>query len=447
MSQANLIFLTVLTTSFLGPFMGSSINIAIPSIAETFVFPPAMLSWVVTAYLLGSVAVLVPFGKLADSIGRKKIYQSGLICLLVTTCLAGFSVSLPMLIAFRLLQGLSLAMIFSTGMAILISGHTAQDRGKVIGYSAAATYMGLSLGPVIGGLLTQYLGWRAIFFFTAAGLLVSLVAIGKVKVEWYGVKGEKLDVVGSFLYCTSSIAVLYGLSAYALNPWAVGILGSGVLLLVLFVYEQTKSHQPIIELYLFRNTIFAMSNLAAMIHYSSTFAIGFVLSLYLQVVRGFDASTTGLILLIQPLLMTIFSPWAGALSDKIQPRFVASAGMFLTMLGLFFFTFLTQQTPIWLLGVNLILIGIGFAFFSSPNSNAVMGSVAPPIYGVASSILSVMRLSGQALSMAVVTVILSLYPQTTGVSAAVMLHSFTVIFAVQAFCCGCGVFVSLARGT
>jgi hypothetical protein len=121
--------------------------------------------------------------------------------------------------------------------------------------------------------------------------------------------------------------------------------------------------------------------------------------------------------------------------------------MFLTMMGLFFFTFLTQQTSIWLLGLNLILIGIGFALFSSPNSNAVMGAVDPPIYGVASSILSVMRLSGQALSMAVVTVILSLYPQTPGVSATVMLHSFTVIFAVQAFCCGCGVFVSLARGT
>jgi predicted MFS family arabinose efflux permease len=230
------------------------------------------------------------------------------------------------------------------------------------------------------------------------------------------------------------------------NTWAVGILGSGVLLLVLFVYEQIKSEQPLIELYLFRNTIFAMSNLAAMIHYSSTFAIGFVLSLYLQVVRGFDASTTGLILLIQPLLMAIFSPWAGALSDKIQPRFVASAGMFLTMLGLFFFTFLTQQTPIWLLGVNLILIGIGFASFSSPNSNAVMGAVEPPAYGVASSILSVMRLSGQALSMAMVTVILSLYPQT-GVSVAPMLHSFTVIFSVQAFCCACGIFVSLSRGT
>jgi MFS family permease len=351
-----------------------------------------------------------------------------------------------MLIVFRLLQGLSLAMIFSTGMAILISGHKAQDRGKVIGYSAAATYMGLSLGPVIGGLITQYLGWRYIFFFTAAGLLVSLMAIVYVKEEWYGVKGEKLDVIGSFLYCTSSMAVLYGLSSYAVNTWAVGILGSGVLLLVLFVYEQIKSEQPLIELYLFRNTIFAMSNLAAMIHYSSTFAIGFVLSLYLQVVRGFDASTTGLILLIQPLLMAIFSPWAGALSDKIQPRFVASAGMFLTMLGLFFFTFLTQQTPIWLLGVNLILIGIGFASFSSPNSNAVMGAVEPPAYGVASSILSVMRLSGQALSMAMVTVILSLYPQT-GVSVAPMLHSFTVIFSVQAFCCACGIFVSLSRGT
>jgi len=448
MTQSKWIFLAVLITSFIGPFMGSSINIAIPSMAKEFQLPVEQLSWVVTAYLLGSASALLPFGKLADIIGRKRLYRIGIVAIIITTIGSGLAPSMDVLVLFRLLQGVSLAMIFSTGMAILVSSHKPEERGKVIGYSSAAVYIGLSLGPVIGGMITQYFGWRLIFFLTAAGLVLSFAAVSKVSDEWYGDKQEKLDYFGSLLYCAASSMVLYGLSAYAEHPMVKYIFFGGVVLFGIFLLEQSRVSNPLLEMGLFHNTIFTMSNLAAMIHYSSTFALGFLLSLYLQLIRGFDASTAGLFLLLQPSMMALFSPKAGALSDRLQPRFVATSGMAMTAIGLAAFSFLTAVSPIWQIAVNLLFIGIGFAFFSSPNSNAIMGAVEPRQYGVAASVLSVMRLGGQAISMAIVTVLLSVYTVDAMSPEYLpsLLAAFHKIFEVLAVSCVLGVAASLARG-
>jgi len=333
-------------------------------------------------------------------------------------------------------------------MAILVSSHKPEERGKVIGYSSAAVYIGLSLGPVIGGMITQYFGWRLIFFLTAAGLVLSFAAVSKVSDEWYGDKQEKLDYFGSLLYCAASSMVLYGLSAYAEHPMVKYIFFGGVVLFGIFLLEQSRVSNPLLEMGLFHNTIFTMSNLAAMIHYSSTFALGFLLSLYLQLIRGFDASTAGLFLLLQPSMMALFSPKAGALSDRLQPRFVATSGMAMTAIGLAAFSFLTAVSPIWQIAVNLLFIGIGFAFFSSPNSNAIMGAVEPRQYGVAASVLSVMRLGGQAISMAIVTVLLSVYTVDAMSPEYLpsLLAAFHKIFEVLAVSCVLGVAASLARG-
>lgn len=448
MTQSRWIFLAVLITSFIGPFMGSSINIAIPSMAEEFQLPVEQLSWVVTAYLLGSASALLPFGKLADIIGRKRLYRIGIAAIIITTTGSGLAPSMDILVLFRLLQGVSLAMIFSTGMAMLVSSHKPEERGKVIGYSSAAVYIGLSLGPVIGGMITQYFGWRLIFFLTAAGLVLSFAAVSKVSDEWYGDRQEKLDYFGSLLYCAASSMVLYGLSAYAEHPMVKYIFLGGVILFGIFLLEQRRVSNPLLEMDLFHNTIFAMSNLAAMIHYSSTFALGFLLSLYLQLIRGFDASTAGLFLLLQPSMMALLSPKAGALSDRLQPRLVATSGMAMTAIGLAAFSFLTAVSPIWQIAVNLLFIGIGFAFFSSPNSNAIMGAVEPRQYGVAASVLSVMRLSGQAISMAIVTVLLSVYTVDAMSPEYLpsLLAAFHKIFQVLAVSCALGVAASLARG-
>ena len=448
MTQSQWVFAAVLITSFIGPFMGSSINIAIPAMANDFSLPAEHLSWIVTIFLLGSVAVLVPFGKLADVIGRKTLYRMGLLALLAATIACGLAVSVEMLIVFRLLQGISLGMIFSTGMAMLVSASQPQHRGRVIGYSAAATYIGLSLGPVLGGALTQFFGWRMIFFLTAAGLVLSLLAIAKVKGEWYGSAGDRLDFIGSIIYCAASVLLIYGLSACADHGMARYMLAAGGVLLVGFVFQQKRTAHPLIALPLFKNTVFAMSNFAAMLHYSSTFALNFLLSLYLQLIRGLDAATAGLVLLQQPLMMALLSPLAGSLSDKFQPRLVASTGMAMTALGLAAFSGLTPESSLLAISGNLLFIGIGFAFFSSPNSNAIMGAVEAKNYGVAAAILSVMRLSGQAVSMALVTVLLAVYTvdALSPDYLSSLMRAFHEIFLVLAVSCSCGVVISLARG-
>jgi len=448
MSETRWIFLSVLLTSFMGPFMGSSINMAVPAMAREFQMPAEQLSWVVTAFLLGSVAALLPFGKLADIVGRKRLYRRGLVALMLTTVACGLALSAFSLILARLLQGIALATLFSTSMAMLVASHKPEERGRVIGYSAAATYIGLSAGPVLGGAITEYLGWRLIFFLTAIGILLSLAAMAKVEDEWYGAKGEKLDGIGSCIYCAASTMTLYGLSASASYAGARYLLLAGLTLFAVFLWEQHRARYPLVDWQLFGNGIFALSNLAAMIHYSATFALGFLLSLYLQLIRGFDAASAGLFLLLQPAMMALFSPLAGRLSDQLQPRIVASAGMAITAMGLLAFSFLAAGTSLEFLGANLLFIGIGFAFFSSPNSNAVMGAVAPRHYGVAAAILSVMRLSGQAISMAVVTVLLAFYTAEALPSAYLpsLLTSFQRIFSVLAAICAIGVVVSLKRG-
>ena len=448
MTEQKRIFLSVLMISFMGPFMGSSINIAIPTMAEGFGVAAQDLSWVVTAYLLGSVGVLVPFGRLADIVGRRRLYVFGAFADASMTLLAGVMPTPSLLIFFRFLQGVGLAAVFSTSMALLISSHSSRERGRVIGYSASATYIGLSLGPFLGGIITQYFGWRISFFLSAAVIALSgFMAMG-IRQDWYGDQTGGMDYAGSFLYGAAGFMTLCGLSAYTLYPAMKWVLAGGLVLMVFFVVQQLHCRTPLVDLSMFRNPLFAMSNLAAVLNYSATFAISFMMSLYLQLLRGFDAVSAGVVMLIQPLVMALLSPMAGSLSDHHAPAVVASAGMMMTTVGLFVFSQLTVDTPLLIVALNFAFIGVGFAFFSSPNSNAVMGAVAPEFYGVASSILSLMRISGQALSMAVVTLLLSLYtlPVVSPDYLDSLLAATRFVFLIFTAVCLAGVGASLVRG-
>ena len=450
MTEKTLVLIAVLATSFVVPFMGSAINLAVPAMGVTFDVNPASLSWVVSAYILASVAVLLPMGRIADLKGRKKVYTLGVFLMAVFTCLCSFAWSVDSLIFFRIGQGLASSMLFSTGMAMIISVHDKKERGKVIGLSAASTYIGLSLGPMLGGFITHYFDWRSIFYLTGIILLgISLPAIKQVKMEWCEAKGARFDWRGSLYYLIASPAILYGLSALFSNSLAKYCLVVGLIFLMVFIRHQKQCTMPIFDVNLFRgNTIFAMSNLAAMINYSATFAIGFVLSLYLQLIRGLDSYHAGLILLIQPVLMALFSPMAGSLSDRIEPRIVASIGMSLNAIGLIAFIFLQTDTPYWLLCIVFAIIGVGFALFSSPNNNAIMGAVRSEYYGVAASALSCMRLAGQAISMAIVTAVFSMYTLDVGNLDYLphLLSGTKIAFAIFAGLCTLGVGASLARG-
>jgi MFS family permease len=341
-------------------------------------------------------------------------------------------------------------MTFGTGMAILTSVYPPQERGRVLGFNVATVYTGLSLGPVLGGAMNQHLGWESIFLLNAVIGLAALVFATRIKGEWAGARGESFDTTGSVLYMAGLVAFLYAFSSIATSDTAKYILLAGLVLLVLFVWHELKSKSPLIDLKLFsRNVTFAMSNLAALINYSATFAVTFVLSLVLQVVIGYSSSTAGMILLAQPVMMALLSPFAGTLSDRVQPRIVSSIGMALSALGLFLLSFVVKETPVWLIVGNLMVLGTGFALFSSPNMNAIMGSVDKRFYGVASSTSGTMRLVGQAVSVAVATLIIDLYVGSAQLGPAVaeqLQRSSNVAFIVFAVTCVGGVFASLARG-
>lgn len=448
MTEQKRILIAVMITSFIGPFMGSSINIAVPAMAEDFNMMPDELTWAVTAFLIGSAAALLPFGRLADIKGRRRIYLQGLACICVTTLVCAVVQNFLAFIFVRFLQGLSMSMIFGTSMALLVSCYSSEQRGKIIGLSASCVYIGISLGPFIGGFITDYFGWRMIFWLTGIALLINFFLIFRVKADWYGAKGKKFDYIGSILYAIMIILFLYGLSDWTRHTFVHCMPFIAFILFLLFIYEQKRNSSPLVDLSIFKNTVFTMSNIAALIHYSATFAIGFVLSLYLQLVRGMDAFSAGGFLLIQPFIMAIVSPKAGALSDKFSPRIIASLGMGIMMLGLFAFSFLDNQTSFYLIGINLAFIGLGFGLFASPNNNAIMGAVEAKFYGVASSILAVMRLTGQAISMSLVTLLLSVFTAEAVEHNYIetLLYSFKYIFILFGCLCIVALFASLMRG-
>lgn len=436
--------------SFITPFMGSSINIALPSIAKEFSMDAVLLSWVTTSFLLATAVSLVPFGRIADIQGRKRVLKYGTIIYTIASLLSAISPSATALISFRVLQGIGGAMIYCTGIAILTSVFPMGERGKALGISVAATYVGLSLGPPLGGLLTQYFGWRSIFLANVPlGIITIALIFWKLKGEWAEAKGAKFDFTGSIIYGLALIAVMYGLSIMPAisGVWLIVIGISGILI---FIKWEMRQESPILNINLFKdNTVFTFSNLTALIHYAATYAVFFFLSLYLQYIKGFNPGYAGIILISQPLAMAVLSPVAGRLSDRLDPRSVASIGMALTTVGLILLIFLNESTSLGFIIAILVLTGTGCAAFSSPNINAVMSSVDKNSYGVASAILATMRQSGQMLSMGITMLILAIYMgrlQITPESYQLFLKSMQTAFIISAVLCFCGIFTSLARG-
>jgi EmrB/QacA subfamily drug resistance transporter len=437
--------------SFVTPFMASSVSIALPAIGREFGMTAVALGWVPTAYLLAAAMFLVPFGRIADTYGRKRVFLAGMAFHTVSSILCAAAPSAALLIAFRIAQGIGGAMIFSTSIAIVTSVFPAGERGRALGLATAATYLGLSLGPVLGGLLTQHLGWRSIFLATVPlGLLGVALILWKLHGEWADSRGEQFDLTGSILSALSLAAIMYGFSRLP-SPAGAWLVLIGVAGIAAFVFWERRAPSPLIHMDLFaRNRVFAFSNLAALINYSASNAVTFLMSLYLQYIKALDPQNAGLILVAQPAVMAALSPLAGRLSDRIESRIVASTGMAITGAALLMLVFVGPITTLAAIVAILMVLGLGFALFSAPNTNAVMGSVERPFYGVASATLATMRMTGQMLSMGIAMLIFAVRMgavRITPESHGAFLMSFRSAFIIFSILSAAGVFASLARGT
>lgn len=441
------VVIVVVMTSFLTPFASSSFNIALPSISKEFGLDAITMSWASLAYLLASAMFLVPFGRLADIYGRRRVFLYGTIAFSISALLLGIYPSASTIIMLRALQGVSSAMIFGTGVAILVSVTPPQEKGATLGMSAAAVYVGLSFGPYVGGLLVNTLGWRSILFTTAGiGAVAVLFMLWRLKGEWKEAGGESFDFKGSLVYSLMLLSLMYGFSLVpsttSLIPIVLGLVAFGVL-----IYVESRAKHPVLDIHLFRtNKTFTFSNIAALINFSATYAVTFLMSLYLQYVKGLSAQNAGLILIASPIVQAIFSPITGKLSDRMEASRVAAIGMAVTMIGLIPFVFINEQTEIWVVAASLAALGFGLSLFSSPNTNAIMSSVDKRLYGVASSTLGTMRLTGQMLSMGITMIIFAIligrveivpavYPALTG--------SIRVVFIISTILCAVGILAQL----
>ena len=443
------VLLVTTFAAFLTPFLASAINLALPAIGKELHADAISMGWVVSSFLLSSAIFLLPFGRLGDIVGRKKIFTIGILLFTISTFLIIFSKDIISLIILRIFQGFSSAMIFGTSLAIISSVFEVGERGRAMGINITATYFGLSSGPVVGGVLTQYLGWRSIFVFLIPFGVISLILIAsRIKTEWSEARGEKFDWIGSIIYGISLASFMYGFSKLpSVLGWS--LLASGILFASGFLLFEKKISNPVFDIRLIlKNRVFAFSGIAALIHYSATSATGFFISLYLQYLKGFDARTAGLIMISQPVMMAVLSPLAGKLSDRRNPGVIASIGMGLTALGLIFLRFVNESTPVSSIVFLLLLMGTGFGLFSSPNSNAIMSSVEKRHLGIASGVVGTMRMIGQMMSMGIAMMLLSLYVGVQKISLDTypgLMHSMKTGFMIFSMLCILGIFASLAR--
>lgn len=409
------ILLVVAATSFMGTFLVSAVNIALPTIEKDLDLNAIELSWVITSFILSMALFMLPSGSWGDRTDNRKLFKLGVILFTLASAACYLSPDGRWLIAARFVQGIGAAFTGTTGQAILVSSFPPQKRGQVIGISVSAVYGGLALGPIIGGIITLHIGWKALFLIaTILGIITLIVSFSFLKSDVKAVssqpqeRSKKGDLIGTLLFMIGLSQLVYGSSLIPDKEGWGGIIG-GIALLVLFWFYESKAQSPMLDTRLFsKNRLFTYSSLSALINYSATFAIVFFLSLYLQKVQGLSPRDAGAVIIAQPLIMAFFSPIVGKLSDKIQPRYFATAGMAMCTIGLGMLSFLGSTTPIWIVVAILVWVGLGFALFSSPNMNTIMSSVERRQYGQASGLAASMRVFGQIISMSVVTLLFSL---------------------------------------
>ena len=446
----NSALLALCFASFLVPFMGSAINLSLPQIGKSFSMGAISQSWIATIYLITTAIFQVPFARLADMFGRKKTFILGLMLFGISTFLSGLSPSGTALITLRGVSGLSCAMMFGTNMAILVSIFPAQSRGKVIGINTAVVYFALASGPFLGGLLIQNFGWQSLFFFI--GILGFILAIFSSIIfknqEWIESKGEHFDYSGSAIYALSLFGLIFGFSKLP-DFWGLLFIAIGIICFGIFTLYELKDKAPVFNVRIFSgNKIFGLSCLSSLINYACTAAVSFMLSLYLQYIRGFEPHLAGSILIVQACVQCVVSLYAGRLSDKVNPSAIATLGMGIIVTGLAGLIFITAETSMFFIILLLFLLGFGFGLFASPNSNIIMSSVDKKYYGQASATMGTMRLTGQAFSMGIATMSISLYLGnqiiTPNLHSAFM-KSFQTTFIICAILCVIGTYASSFR--
>jgi len=418
-SSRGAILFAVCMAHFLMPFMMSAVGIALPSMGREFSASALQLGLVETTYVLSASIFLLAMGRFGDIYGRRRVFQAGILAFTAVGGLISQAWSIEAVIALRFLQGMGGAMVMATTMAIVVSAFPPSERGKALGIAIASVYAGISCGPFFGGFLVASLGWRSLFYLLIPlGLTTYVVTRLKMHEDWAEAAGEPFDWRGAAVYGPSILLLIFSVTNLKQGWWAWALLLLANAGLLLFLYLEARTPYPLLNVALLReNRVFALSNLAALFNYAATFGVTFFLSLYLQYVKGMGPQQAGTVLIAQPIVQTLFSPLCGRLSDKVSASLVATAGMGLCAIGLAVTAGLNADSSLLQILLLLVLLGAGFALFSSPNVSIIMGSVEPRYLGVASGLNSTMRTLGMMSSMTIITLIFSMLMHDQAVTA------------------------------
>lgn len=441
-SYEHRIMMIIMIVSFINPFTSSSLNLALPDIGHMYQVSESQLSWIIETFLMTATICIMPLGALADRIGKRRVFLLGSTIFMLSSYAVYFVSSIAGLFLLRVIQGIGSASILATSLAIVSLICPAKSRGKAMGFTIAAVYSGLSFGPFIGGMLNYYWGWKSIFYciavFDTAAVLLTNIWMKELPLSS---QHHSFDGLGAVFYAISLSIIMFSLSEFRSFPYACYTLPFGILLFILFLRRERHQKTPIIPIHLFTQyRVFSCSTLAAMLNYGATFAIAFLLSFYLQRILGFTSRDAGMVLLIQPVLMAIFSPFTGSLSDHIPGGWLASGGMACISIALAIYSFCIEIASLPIIILCLVLIGLGFSLFTAPNNNIIMTSVPKEYYGMASSIVGTVRLIGQVFSISIVTLMLS----QTG-EQRTLLQSIQSAFIVFTILCLIGIIPSLIR--
>ncbi len=457
-------------SGFITALDGSIVNIGLPAISRTFhVGVSGEIEWIIIGYLVIIAAVLLTFGRIADMIGRKPVLMLGLTIFVIGSALGGMAPTLPLLILARLFQGLGGALIFSVNIAMITSTFPTNERGLALGLNAVVVSLGVSAGPTIGGIITQYLTWRWIFYVNVPVCLLVLLAAFYFYKEDHSQHAQagRFDPVGAILLALGLASLTLGLSFGQEWGWlsfnTLGALGLGIIVLAITVYVENHVEHPILHLSLLRKRVFAFANISFMLCMMALFAPGFLMPFYFEQLRGFSTVQTGLLLTPLPLTFALIAPFSGALADRSGSRWLSPVGLAIACFGLFLLSQVNLQSSMLDIIWRLVVIGIGQGIFQSPNTRTIMGAAPREEQGEASGMLATGRVIGQSLSVALVGTVFAgfggalagntLVTQSHNLSPAsvsnlqtMFVNSFHAGLIVCAAFAAIGIFTALARG-
>ncbi|MBN2734791.1 MAG: MFS transporter [Methanomicrobiaceae archaeon] len=433
-------------------FTISSVTLANPMISHIFHIGAREMGLVIQAHLLGAIMFLIPAGRLGDRYGHIRIFTCGSIIFAISSLLCGLSDSGIQIIFFRFIQGTGDGMMIATSLVLLTRTFGEKERGKALGFFLFAGYTGYVCGMIPGGLAVWFIGWQSIFFLTvpvtlAAGIIA--FRLGKNMNSVTDKTDKKFDLIGMLIFCPAIILVTAGISDLLSFNARINLI-SGILILALFMMWEKKAKNPLFKPGIFReNRLFTFSILADLLYYITTGCIVFTLSIYLENGLLCSAFLAGIILIPSSLIQGAVSPYAGHLSDKIEPRYVTAAGMLLIVATLLFYSKAGVVGSVTAISIMLAITGSGLALFSSPNKNAVMSSVKKEFQGEASGIANTFEQTGNIISISMAALIITVFAGTSEITSENLpefIESMHVIFLSMAVLGIITAIVCLKRG-